>query len=172
MAQSTWDQDANITVQNVTASGTLTVAGKLLTPPASAGTLATLGNTETLVGKTLTAPTINTATIAVVNATPGATTAALGTNVGNAAALPAGTATVYPTTAADGTVGVVIHANDKVTGRMLFIGNGVSNAILKVYGPSGAVINGAAADAAFSTASGKGAILYCLSGVGNSWLGW
>src|SRR5258706_2306203 len=101
MAQSTWDQDANITVQNVTASGTLTLAGKLLTPPASAGTLATTGNTETLVGKTLTAPTINTATVAVVNATPGASTAGAGTTVADAGALPAGTATVYPTTGAN-----------------------------------------------------------------------
>jgi len=47
------------------------------------------------------------------------------------------TASVYPTTAADDAVGVIIHANDKITGRTLFIGNGVSNKILKVYPPSG-----------------------------------
>lgn len=102
----------------------------------------------------------------------GASTAAAGNATGNATALPAGTASVYPTTAADDTKGVIITSSDQVTGRTLFIGNGVSNKILKVYGPSGAVINGAAADAAFSSASGKGVIITCLSGVGNTWLAW
>lgn len=104
--------------------------------------------------------------------TPGGSTAAAGSTTTDAGVLPAGTAAVYPTTAADDTKGVRVHANDKVTGRMLFIGNGVSNKILKAYGPSGATINGGAADAAFSSVSGKGIILYCLSGAGNSWLGW
>lgn len=100
----------------------------------------------------------------------GASTAAAGSSVSDAAALPAGTANVYPTTAANGTKGVVIHVKDQVTGRRLFIGNGVSNAVLKVYGPSGAAINGAAGDAAFSSVSGKGVTAICLSGVGNTWL--
>lgn len=107
-----------------------------------------------------------------LTATVGASTAAAGTTVSNAGALPAGTGTLYPTTGADGTKGVVLSASDQVTGRTLFIGNGVSNAVLKVYGPSGAVINGAAADAAFSGASGKGVIISCLSGSGNTWLAW
>lgn len=100
----------------------------------------------------------------------GASTAAAGSAVGDAGALPAGTANVYPTTAADDTKGVVISSADKVTGRRIFIGNGVSNKILKVYGPSGAVINGASADAAFSSVSGKGVVAICLSGPGNTWL--
>lgn len=100
----------------------------------------------------------------------GASTAAAGNAVGNGGALPAGTATIYPTTGADDTKGVVIDTTDAVTGRVLFIGNGVSNKILKVYGPSGAVINGAAADAAYSSASGKGVLIVCLSGSGNTWL--
>lgn len=100
----------------------------------------------------------------------GASTAAAGTTVADAGALPAGTSQFYPTTGADDTKGVKIHANDQITGRLLFIGNGVSNKILKVYGPSGAVINGAAADAAFSSASGKGVWIFCLSGSGNTWL--
>lgn len=103
---------------------------------------------------------------------PGASTAAAGSTTSDAGALPAATAKVYPTTAADGTKGVKVHVDDKVTGRMLFIGNGVSNQILKVYGPTGAAINGAAADAAFSSASGKGVVLYCLSASGNTWLAW
>lgn len=100
----------------------------------------------------------------------GASTAGAGTNSGNANVLPAATGAVYPTTAADDTVGVRIHASDQVTGRQLFVGNGVSNKILKIYAPTGGAINGAAADAAFSTVSGKGAILICLSGAGNTWL--
>jgi uncharacterized protein YaaW (UPF0174 family) len=77
---------------------------------------------------------------------------------------------VYPTTAADDTKGVIINAADQVTGRTLFIGNGVSNKILKVYGPAGATINGAAANAGFSSASGKGVIAICLNGTSNTWL--
>ena len=107
-----------------------------------------------------------------LNVSIGASTAGAGSTVADAGALPAGTAVVYPTSAADDTVGVKIHANDKVTGRMLLIANGVANKILKVYGPSGAVINGAAADAAFSSDSGKGVIAVCLSGAGNTWLMW
>lgn len=102
----------------------------------------------------------------------GASTAAAGSTVADAGALPAGTGSIYPTTGADDTKGVVIDAADKVTGRVLFIGNGVSNKILKVYGPSGASINGAAGDAAFSSASGKGVIIVCLSSSGNTWLAW
>lgn len=100
----------------------------------------------------------------------GASTAAAGSSTSDAGALPAATAVVYPTTAADGTKGVKIHADDKVTGRVLFIGNGVSNAILKIYAPTGGAINGASADAAYSTVSGKGALIVCLSSSGNTWL--
>lgn len=102
----------------------------------------------------------------------GASTIALGTTAADAAPLPAGTAKIYPTTAADDTVGVIINAADKVTGRTLFIGNGVANKILKVYGPTGATINGGSANAAFSSVSGKGVIITCLSGASNTWLAW
>jgi hypothetical protein len=105
-------------------------------------------------------------------ATPGVSTAAAGTVQADAGALPAGTSLVYPTTGADNAKGVVINVADKVTGRMIFVGNGVSDKILKVYGPTGATINGGAANAAFSTASGKGAILVCLDSGANTWLAW
>jgi len=107
-----------------------------------------------------------------ITAGVGGSTLADGSTYADAAALPAGTAPVYPTTGADDAKGVIINAADKVTGRLLLIGNGVSNKILKVYGPSGAVINGAGANAAFSSASGKGVIAVCLSGAGNTWLMW
>lgn len=105
-------------------------------------------------------------------ATTGASTAAAGTTTSDAGALPAGTGRIYPTTAADGTKGVKLNVADKVTGRIIFIGNGVANQILKVYPPTGGTINGAAADAAFSSASGKGVIISCLSSGSNTWLAW
>lgn len=104
--------------------------------------------------------------------TIGDSTAAAGSVTGDATVLPAGTAEVYPTTGADGTKGVRLHANDAVTSRKIYIGNGVSNAILKVYPPTGGTINGAAANAAFSSVSGKGVILICLDGTANTWLAW
>lgn len=102
---------------------------------------------------------------------PGASTAAAGTTTADAGVLPAGTSSVYPTTGADGTKGVRINIADKINGKMLFIGNGAAAATLKVYPPSGGTINGAAADAAFVSASGKGAVLVCLSSSANTWLG-
>jgi hypothetical protein len=105
----------------------------------------------------------------VTEAAPGASTPAAGTTTTDAGVLPAGTSSCYPTTAADGTKGVRINAADQVTGRRFLIGNGVSNQTLKVYAPSGGTINGAAADAAYVTASGKGAYVECLSGAGNTW---
>lgn len=102
----------------------------------------------------------------------GASTAAAGSATGDAGALPAGTAVVYPTTGADDTKGVVLSAADQLTGRTVLIGNGVANKILKVYAPSGGTINGGSADAAFSSASGKGVMAVCLSGPGNTWLMW
>lgn len=107
-----------------------------------------------------------------LTATPGASTAAAGTTTADAGVLPAATASIYPTTGANGTTGVRVHADDKVTGRKIYVGNGVSNAVLKVYAPSGGTINGAAADAAFSSASGKGVVLVCLNSSGNTWLAW
>lgn len=100
----------------------------------------------------------------------GASTAAAGSVAGDAGALPAGTARCYPTTGADDTKGVIISTSDKVTGRRFFIGNGVGNKILKVYPPSGGNINGLGADVAFSSASGKGVWMTCLSSGSNTWL--
>jgi hypothetical protein len=102
----------------------------------------------------------------------GASTAAAGSTTTDATVLPAATAEVYPTSAADGTKGVRIHADDIRKSRRLFIGNGVSNAILKVYPPTGGTINGAAANAAFSSVSGKGVILICSDADSNAWLAW
>ena len=103
---------------------------------------------------------------------PGASTAAAGSNNGDATALPSGTSSTYPVTGADDTKGVIISTTDKVTGKVIRIGNLVFNKILKVYPPSGGTINGAAADAAYSSASGKGVMIQCLSGSGNTWMAW
>lgn len=132
-----------------------------------------------LAGVTITGATISTSTLVaptisdpVISRAPGASTAAAGNATGNAGVLPAATSSVYPTTAADDTKGVRVHADDTVTGRMLWIGNGVSNKILKVYPPTGGTINGGAGDAAFSSVSGKGVVVYCLDSATNAWLAW
>lgn len=116
--------------------------------------------------------TLSTASSGLATNSIGASTAAAGTTTSDAGVLPAATATTYPTTAADGTKGVRVSASEKVNGRVLYIGNGVSNQILKVYGPSGATINGGSADAAFSSVSGKGVIIQCLNATSNTWLAW
>jgi hypothetical protein len=102
---------------------------------------------------------------------PGASTAAAGTISADATVLPSGTASVYPTTGADGTKGVRISAADTVTGKRIDIANGAAAAVLKVYPPTGGTINGGSVDAAYSSASGRGAHLICLSGSGNTWAG-
>lgn len=135
------------------------------------------GAAVTLGGTNATQVNIGATSIPTVSVGPqtrgiGASTAAAGADETDAAALPAGTAGVYPTTAADDSKGVIIDVADKVTGRMLMIGNGVSNKILKVYPPAGGTINGAAANAAFSSVSGKGVIVVCLNSGANTWLAW
>ena len=100
--------------------------------------------------------------------TIGGSTAASGSTAGDAATLPAATGLFYPTTAADGTKGVKIHANDKVTGRLLIIGN-TAAAVLKVYPPTGGNINGLGTDTAYSSASQKSVMILCISSTGNTW---
>jgi predicted RecA/RadA family phage recombinase len=129
----------------------------------------TIGTSNTA-SITIAAASIATAVAGPLTLSVGASTEAAGSTNADAAALPAGTASVYPTSAADDTKGVVINAADKVTGRILFILNGVSNKILKVYPPSGGTINGAAADAAFSSASGKGVTIVCVDSATNAWM--
>lgn len=101
----------------------------------------------------------------------GASTAAAGTTTADAGVLPSGTSSVYPTTAADGTKGVRISASDQISGKVIFVGNGVVAGVLKVYPPTGGTVNGSGANAAFVTTAGKGAILICLSSSANTWLG-
>jgi predicted RecA/RadA family phage recombinase len=135
------------------------------------GTDGTLGlGTSNTSAITIGATSIPTAIPGPITEGIGASTAAAGTTAGDAGALPAATAPVYPTTAADDTTGVIIHADDQVTGRKLFIGNGVGDKILKIYPPTGGNINGLGANAAFSTVSGAGATVVCLSSGGNTWL--
>lgn len=94
--------------------------------------------------------------------TDGASTAAAGSTTTDAAVLPAGTAGWYKVTGSDGTKGVRIHASDDVAQNTLFIVN-TTAAVLKIYPPTGGTINGGSVDAAFSTGSGRGAILHRTS---------
>ena len=89
--------------------------------------------------------------------------AAAGTTTTDAGLLQSGSFAVFRTSAADDTKGVRLHADYDHTGVVVEIANGVSNKILKVYPPTGGAINGAAANAAFSSVSGAGVRLVCLS---------
>jgi hypothetical protein len=100
---------------------------------------------------------------------PGASTAAAGSTSADAATLPAGTSSVYPTTGADGTKGVKINGADKVSGKMIWVLNTVAASALKVYPPAGGTINGGSADAAVVSAAGRGICIVCLSASGNTW---
>lgn len=164
------------------ATGTGTGGAVTLTGGASAGASGTAGSVSIDAGAA-TGGTAGTVTIggtnagSVIFAKPitngiGGSTAAAGSTNADATALPAGTAHIYPTTGADDAKGVILTSSDQVTGRTILIGNGVSNKILKVYPPSGGSINGASANAAFSSASGKGVIIVCLSSGSNTWLAW
>jgi hypothetical protein len=76
---------------------------------------------------------------------------------------------ILPTTGADGTKGVRLHASDNVTGTIVFVANGVANQTLKIYPPTGGTINGASTDAAHVTASGAGCTLCCVNGSTGQW---
>lgn len=123
------------------------------------------GQNETLTGIT----SIN----GPVNVAVSASTAALGTVVGDAVVLPAATSSFYPTTGADGAKGVKIHPKDQVKGRVICIGNGTPASVLKIYPPLGGTINGAAANVAFSSVAARGVItLICTSSSANTWFAW
>ena len=111
--------------------------------------------------------------LTAVNPGIATSTAAAGTSQGTAGALPSGGG-VYPTTASNGTNGVVLAAADVVVGRMIFITNPVASQPLIVYPPTGysSTINAGAANAAYSSASAKGALLICLSGTPTSTSTW
>jgi len=99
-----------------------------------------------------------------------ASIAAAGTNQATAGALVGGKA-VYPVTGANGTVGVKLAAADAQLGNEIKIGNRVATAVLRIYPPTGGTINGASANAAFDTASGKGATLICMTAAsGGTWI--
>lgn len=110
--------------------------------------------------------------LTAVNPGIATSTAAAGTSQGTAGALPSGGG-VYPTTASNGTNGVVLAAADVVVGRMIFITNPVAQTLI-VYPPANysSTINGGAANASYSSASGKGALLICLSGTPTSTSTW
>jgi hypothetical protein len=107
---------------------------------------------------------------ALINPT---STAAAGTTQATAAVLPTGGG-VYPVSGASGTNGVIIAPSDAVVGRQILITNPVAQALL-IYPPNvggNGTINAGAANAAYSTASAKGALLTCLSvsGLVSTWM--
>ena len=123
------------------------VSGTTITDAAiSGGTIAGAA----ISGSTLTSPTITSGVVGVTSLSLNvAKPAAAGSTRADATAL---TASFSWVTAADGTKGVVLPA--PTAGRVVAIKNDdTANAILKVYAPGSAQINGVAGSTAFSMAA-------------------
>jgi hypothetical protein len=102
-------------------------------------------SSSTITGGTLSSPTLTGASLSVDVAKP----AAAGSTRADATAM---TASFNWVTAADATKGVVLPA--PTAGRLLVVKNDdTANAILKVYAPGSAKINGVAGTTAFSMAA-------------------
>ena len=93
--------------------------------------------------------------------------AAAGTNQGNATVLPSLAGQIHPVTGASGTNGVSISAADAVLGRRVYIANMSASALL-IYPPSGGLIGGLAANAAFTSTAGHGVCMVCIVGGASS----
>jgi len=118
------------------------VAGTTITGAAISNSTITGG---TMAGATLTSPTLTGASLSLDVAKP----AAAGSTRADATAM---TASFNWVTAADATKGVVLPA--PTAGRLLVVKNDdTANAILKVYAPGSAKINGVAGTTAFSMAA-------------------
>lgn len=115
--------------------------------------------TQTLSGKTLTSPVLNTPTTTeAVEAV-----AAAGSAQGDATAITAGSGAIIHATGADGTKGIKLPA--AAAGKKYYIKNAdAANAILKVYPATGDKINAGAADAALSMAAKTAAVFCCIDG--------
>jgi hypothetical protein len=123
------------------------VAGTTITgATVSGGTIAN----ATISGATITSPTITGATVALTSLNLDvAKPAAAGSTRADATAM---TASFNWVTAADATKGVIIPA--PTAGRVIAVKNDdTANAILKVYAPGSAKINGVAGTTAFSMAA-------------------
>jgi hypothetical protein len=102
-------------------------------------------SSSTITGGTLSSPTLTGASLSVDVAKP----AAAGSTRADATAM---TASFNWVTAADATKGVVLPA--PTAGRLLVVKNDdTANAVLKVYAPGSAKINGVAGTTAFSMAA-------------------
>lgn len=111
-------------------------------PELTSGTTITAA---TIAGSTLTSPVLTGATVSVDVAKP----AAAGSTRADATAM---TASFNWVTAADATKGVIIPA--PTAGRVIIVKNDdAANAVLKVYAPGSAKINGVAGSTAFSMAA-------------------
>lgn len=150
---------ANVAFNQVTATFVGNLTGNV-TGNVSGSSGSCTGNAATATTATTAAAVVGSVSVTTTELhTPGSITNAAGTDSATAAVMPAGVSAQI-VNGADDTKGVRIDAADAVTNLTLDIWNNAANKILKIYPPTGHQINGAAVDAAFSTASGAGARLF------------
>lgn len=150
---------ANVAFNQVTATFVGNLTGNV-TGNVSGSSGSCTGNAATATTATTAAAVVGSVSVTTTELhTPGSITNAAGTDSATAAVMPAGVSAQI-VNGADDTKGVRIDAADAVTNLTVDIWNNAANKILKIYPPTGHQINGAAVDAAFSTASGAGARLF------------
>ncbi len=147
----TWDSDAIATVQSIT------IGGKSVTAPAAAGPMSVTTGTETLTGKTLTSPVLNTPSTSGLTVSVGNALTAAGTTVTDALAL---TADVNNITTATASTGVKLPLG--TVGRLVVIFNGGASAI-KVYGSGSDTIDTQAAATGVTLTNAKRCAYYCVA---------
>lgn len=150
---------ANVAFNQVTATFVGNLTGNV-TGNVSGSSGSCTGNAATATTATTAAAVVGSVSVTTTELhTPGSITNAAGTDSATAAVMPAGVSAQI-VNGADDTKGVRIDAADAVTNLTMDVWNNAANKILKIYPPTGHQINGAAVDAAFSTASGAGARLF------------
>lgn len=150
---------ANVAFNQVTATFVGNLTGNV-TGNVSGSSGSCTGNAATATTATTAAAVVGSVSVTTTELhTPGSITNAAGTDSATAAVMPAGVSAQI-VNGADDTKGVRIDAADAVVNLTMDVWNNAANKILKIYPPTGHQINGAAVDAAFSTASGAGARLF------------
>lgn len=147
MSNTTWDTDSVVTLKHLYVNGNLLVNGVQVQPPGSIGIIATTGNAETLLNKTLPQYMV----IAATSLT------AAGTTRANALALTADTNNLTTVASSTGVVLPSIPVGAKVT-----VYNNGANPV-KVYAPGSYTIDGTAGSTGVTLTNAKRCQYECVA---------